>query len=187
MTNPRAASSHFSFPLGRVLLGLALLFLLTGCAAQTSPASVETGPAPAATPDAGASSESQESLIPFDPAVRRGELDNGLEFYIRRNVKPESRAELRLVVNAGSILEDEDQRGLAHFVEHMAFNGTKNFEKQELVEIGRFYSLPETCNTGFRCDLHPRWGHSGRLVCIDSIHEAGERQMYVIDVSEVVG
>ena len=60
-------------------------------------------------------------------------------------------------------------------------------EQQELFEIGRFYSLPETCDTGYRCDLHPRWGHSGNLVCIDSIHEQGERQMYLIDVSDVVG
>ena len=72
--------------------------------------------------------------IPFDSAVRRGRLENGLEYYIRSNGKPEKRAELRLVVNAGSVLEDDDQRGLAHFVEHMAFNGTKNFEKQELVD-----------------------------------------------------
>ena len=51
------------------------------------------------------------------------------------NGKPEDRAELRLVVNAGSVLEDDDQRGLAHFVEHMAFNGTKNFPKQDIVNF----------------------------------------------------
>jgi zinc protease len=71
--------------------------------------------------------------IPLDPAVRYGILDNGLEYYIRVNNKPEKRAELRLVVDAGSVLESDPQRGLAHFVEHMAFNGTKNFKKQELV------------------------------------------------------
>jgi zinc protease len=75
-----------------------------------------------------------ESPLPVDPLVRVGELDNGLRYYIRANERPEARAELRLVVNAGSILEEEDQRGLAHFVEHMAFNGTKHFERQELVE-----------------------------------------------------
>lgn len=58
--------------------------------------------------------------------------------------------------------------------------------ERQLIEIGSFYSIPETCNTGFRCDLHPRWGHSGRLVCIDSTHEDGERQMYVLDVTPVV-
>ncbi len=72
--------------------------------------------------------------LPTDATVRVGTLDNGMRFYIRANPRPEQRAELRLAVNAGSILEDEDQLGLAHFTEHMAFNGTANFEKQELVD-----------------------------------------------------
>ena len=71
--------------------------------------------------------------IPRDPKTIVGTLENGMRYYIRRNTRPENRAELRLVVNAGSVLEDEDQRGLAHFVEHMAFNGTRSFAKQELV------------------------------------------------------
>ncbi len=74
-----------------------------------------------------------DAPIPPDPAVVTGTLDNGLTFFIHQNDQPENRAELRLVVNAGAILEDEDQLGLAHFVEHMAFNGTENFEKQALV------------------------------------------------------
>jgi zinc protease len=69
-----------------------------------------------------------------DPAVRTGTLDSGITYFVRANQKPEQRAELYLVLNAGSVLEDEDQLGLAHFVEHMAFNGTANFEKQELVD-----------------------------------------------------
>lgn len=69
-----------------------------------------------------------------DTAVRKGQLDNGLTYFIRRNAEPRARAELRLVVNAGSILEDEDQLGLAHFVEHMAFNGTRRFQRQEIVD-----------------------------------------------------
>ena len=72
--------------------------------------------------------------IPPDPEVTTGTLANGLTWFIHENDEPENRAELRLVVNAGSILEDEDQLGLAHFVEHMAFNGTENFEKQALVD-----------------------------------------------------
>lgn len=76
----------------------------------------------------------QSARLPSDSAVTIGTLPNGLRYFIRENRKPEARAELRLVVNAGSVLEDEDQRGLAHFVEHMAFNGTKNFEKQEIVD-----------------------------------------------------
>ena len=72
--------------------------------------------------------------LPTDAAVRIGMLPNGIRYYIRRNAKPEQRAELRLVVNAGSILEDDDQRGLAHFIEHMAFNGTKSFAKNDIVK-----------------------------------------------------
>ena len=72
--------------------------------------------------------------IPPDPSVITGVLDNGLRYFVQENDQPENRAELRLVIDAGSILEDEDQLGLAHFVEHMAFNGTRNFEKQALVD-----------------------------------------------------
>lgn len=74
-----------------------------------------------------------ENHIPVDQKVKIGKLDNGLTYYIRENKKPENRAELRLVIKAGSILEDDDQLGLAHFMEHMAFNGTKNFAKNDLV------------------------------------------------------
>lgn len=73
--------------------------------------------------------------MPVDPQVTMGTFKNGLRYYIRPNKKPEKRAELRLVVKAGSILEDDDQRGLAHFLEHMAFNGTKNFPKHDLIEF----------------------------------------------------
>jgi zinc protease len=71
--------------------------------------------------------------LPVDSAVKMGTLSNGVRYYVRRNVRPEKRAELRLVINAGSVLEDADQRGLAHMVEHMAFNGTRHFEKQQIV------------------------------------------------------
>lgn len=77
----------------------------------------------------------EDPLLALDPAIQHGRLENGLTFYIRQNQKPENRAALRLVVNAGSVLEADDQRGLAHFLEHMAFNGTKSFEKQELVDF----------------------------------------------------
>lgn len=72
--------------------------------------------------------------IPFDPNVKTGKLDNGLTYYIKKNAKPEKKVDLRLVVNAGSILEDDDQQGLAHFMEHMCFNGTKRFPKNQLVD-----------------------------------------------------
>jgi zinc protease len=73
--------------------------------------------------------------IPVDPLITVGTLPNGLRYYVRENRLPQARAELRLVVKAGSVLEDEDQRGLAHFVEHMAFNGTRNFPKQEIANF----------------------------------------------------
>lgn len=72
--------------------------------------------------------------IPLDPNVRTGTLENGLKYYIRHNEKPDNRVELRMAVNTGSTMEDDDQRGLAHFVEHMAFNGSKNFAKNELID-----------------------------------------------------
>lgn len=77
--------------------------------------------------------KSLDEKLPLDPKVKVGKLDNGMKYYIRVNKKPEKRAELRLVVNAGAILEDDDQDGLAHFLEHMLFNGTKKFPKDELV------------------------------------------------------
>jgi zinc protease len=72
--------------------------------------------------------------LPADPALARGVLPNGMHYYVRVNKAPTRRAELRLVVNAGSVLEDEDQRGLAHFLEHMAFNGTTHFPKHALLD-----------------------------------------------------
>jgi zinc protease len=70
-----------------------------------------------------------DALIPFDSSVRTGKLSNGLTYYIKQNGKPENKVDLRLVINAGSILENDDQQGLAHFMEHMCFNGTKRFPK----------------------------------------------------------
>jgi zinc protease len=71
--------------------------------------------------------------LPVAPQVKVGKLANGLTYYIQNNREPEHKLELRLVVKAGSILEDEDQRGLAHFTEHMAFNGSTHFKRNELV------------------------------------------------------
>ena len=73
--------------------------------------------------------------IPVDPAVRTGTLSNGMKYYIKKNTKPEKKVEFRLAINVGSILEDDNQRGLAHFMEHMNFNGTKNFPDNKLVDF----------------------------------------------------
>ncbi len=77
----------------------------------------------------------QTTPLPHDPDVRVGQLDNGLRYWIRENTEPKDRIELRLIVRAGSILEDDDQRGLAHFLEHMAFNGTTSYAKNDLIKI----------------------------------------------------
>lgn len=91
--------------------------------------------------------------IPIDSKVKVGKLSNGLTYYIRQNKKPENRVELRLVVKAGSILEDDNQQGLAHMAEHMAFNGTKNFKKNDIISylqsIGVEFGNDLNAYTGF--------------------------------------
>ncbi|KQT23983.1 peptidase M16 [Chryseobacterium sp. Leaf405] len=73
--------------------------------------------------------------IPVDTSVRIGTLPNGMKYYVKKNNLPEKKVDFRLAINAGSILEDENQRGLAHFMEHMNFNGTKNFPDNKLVDF----------------------------------------------------
>ncbi|MGJ8691303.1 MAG: M16 family metallopeptidase [Thalassotalea sp.] len=91
--------------------------------------------------------------VPVDPNVIKGELANGIKYLIRKNSKPEKRAEIRLVINAGSVLEDESQLGFAHFAEHMAFNGTEDFKKQEIIEyvqsIGMKFGAHLNAHTSF--------------------------------------
>ena len=104
-------------------------------------------------PSSAASSAPLTAQIPLDPAIKTGTLPNGLTYFIRPTKKPEKRGELRLVVNVGSILEDDDQLGLAHFVEHMAFNGTKHFPKLEiptfLESLGMRFGPSVNASTGF--------------------------------------
>ena len=94
-----------------------------------------------------------DQKLPIDSNVKIGKLPNGLTYYIRKNKKPENKVELRLVENAGSILEDDDQQGLAHLNEHMAFNGSKHFAKNELVSflqsIGVEFGADLNAYTGF--------------------------------------
>lgn len=97
--------------------------------------------APSSIPDA-------QTAIPYSPQLTKGRLANGLTYYIQKNTKPEQKAELRLVIKAGSILEDEDQLGLAHFTEHMAFNGSKHFHKNALI------SYLESIGVKFGADLN---------------------------------
>ncbi len=99
-----------------------------------------------------------EARLAFDPRVIRGTLSNGLTYYIRTNSEPRDRAQISLVVRAGSVLEEEDQRGLAHLVEHMAFNGTERFAKQEIVEylesVGGTFGPDINAQTGFDSTLY---------------------------------
>ena len=91
--------------------------------------------------------------IPVDEQLVTGTLNNGLTYYIRHNLRPEHKAELRLVIRAGSLNEQDDQRGLAHLLEHMAFNGTTRFPKQTLVDqlqrMGVQFGADLNAYTGF--------------------------------------
>ena len=91
--------------------------------------------------------------LPRDPAIRTGTLPNGVAFLIRRNGQPEKRAALRLVIKAGSIDEADDQRGIAHLIEHMAFNGSAHFKSGELVayleSIGSRFGADVNAYTSF--------------------------------------
>ena len=82
-----------------------------------------------------AQNQDMNQAIPADPNIRIGKLDNGLTYYIKQNKKPEKRVELRLAINAGSVCETDGQQGLAHFCEHMCFNGTKNFPSNKMVNM----------------------------------------------------
>ncbi len=147
---------------------LILALVLASCSgmgkqppATSSPDSEPTAAVPEMAQETASSLRDRASALPFeldeslplDPAIRFGRFDNGLTYYIRAHDEPRERAELRLAVAAGSALEDEDQRGLAHFLEHMAFNGTEHFERQELVDyletIGMRFGADVNAYTSF--------------------------------------
>lgn len=122
-----------------VFYAFCLLLVAVGCTPKTTGGAIpqeipphEILPPPPPTP---LPTENQEAItgIPMDPGVRIGKLSNGMTYYIKANKLPENRAELRMALKAGAMQEDDDQLGLAHFIEHMAFNGSRNFTKNELV------------------------------------------------------
>src|SRR5665647_1780735 len=80
-------------------------------------------------------SAQQIQPLPIDPKVRYGKLDNGLTYYIRANKEPKQRAEFYIAQNVGAILENDNQNGLAHFLEHMAFNGTEHFSDKGIINF----------------------------------------------------
>ena len=108
-----------------------LFSLLLALALAAAPNLVAQTPAPAQAPAAPLSAPS--GALPVDPAVTIGTLPNGVKYYVRQNGKPENRVLVWLAVKTGSVFEDDDQRGLAHLLEHMAFNGTEHFKPGELV------------------------------------------------------
>ncbi|HYG62586.1 MAG TPA: pitrilysin family protein, partial [Thermoanaerobaculia bacterium] len=145
-------------------LALLLSLVLSACAAgpyaatpaampSVAPAASAPVQTAAAAPAPAIAPERLAQDLPFDKNLIKGKLDNGLTYYVKRNPRPEKRAEVWLAVDAGSVLEDEDQRGLAHFIEHMAFNGTKRFEKMELVNylesIGMQFGADVNASTSF--------------------------------------
>src|SRR4051812_5354343 len=113
----------------------------------------QTPSRPAAQPPAAPAVDLRER-IPFDATVRTGTLPNGLRFFVRRNARPANRIALRLAVKAGSLFEADDQQGLAHLIEHMAFNGSEHFKPGELVSYfestGSRLGPPREPYTSFR-------------------------------------
>jgi len=90
--------------------------------------------------------------IPLDPKIKVGKLDNGMTYYIMENKRPENRVEARIKFLVGSVQEEDHQKGLAHFIEHMCFNGTKNFPKDSLLQF------LESTGVKFGADLNAQTG-----------------------------
>ena len=125
---------------GKAVLAGVMLLVLAACGDDPAP----SGPAPAQdTARAGIETEFAHltSGIPADPGMRFGQLENGMRYVIMPNATPTGTAALRLVFNVGSLAEAEHQRGLAHFIEHMAFNGTTNVPEGEMIPLLERYGL----------------------------------------------
>jgi zinc protease len=135
-TQPRLLRSGLVLSLAAVLTAV---FLLPPAPAQdrghVPEVHISTAAQDAQAVQAAPATYALDQKLPVDPRITVGRLPNGLRYWIRVNKEPRNRAELRLVVNAGSVLEDEDQRGLAHVVEHLAFNGSAHFPQQRLVDF----------------------------------------------------
>ncbi|MDQ3366692.1 MAG: insulinase family protein [Myxococcota bacterium] len=132
------------------LFTLVLLALVACGGPKSRPDTATSGGNPAGT-DTTASrvpATGDAAVLPLWANVKKGTLPNGLTYYIMKHKQPEKRALLWLAVDAGSVQEDDDQRGLAHFVEHMAFNGTKRFPKAEII------NYLEKIGMGFGADLN---------------------------------
>ena len=113
----------------------------------------ETALNPSSATTQGVSAAEMAQVIPTDPALRRGKLKNGLEYYILRHTQPAGVVELRLAIRAGSINENENERGVAHFLEHMVFNGTTRYPGNQMVDalekMGVQFGADLNAYTGF--------------------------------------
>ncbi len=115
-----------------------------------------------------AAQASPDKNVPADPAYRIGKLENGLTYYIRHNTEPAGRASYYIIQNVGAILEQDDQNGLAHFLEHMAFNGTTHFPGKTLlstlekhgVAFGR--NINAYTHQAFFALVH--YGYTGKII-----------------------
>ena len=143
---------------------------LTLLVSATVAAGIFVGAQPPAIP-AAVQTATLGQTVPIDPLITVSTLPNGLRYYIRANRQPRARAELRLVVNAGSVLEDDDQRGLAHFVEHMSFNGTLHFPRQDLgsfmQSLGMRFGAHVNAHTGFDETVYALQIPTGNAAVID--------------------
>ncbi|NNL98214.1 MAG: insulinase family protein, partial [Acidimicrobiia bacterium] len=130
------------------LTALVVALVATACSSESGDSSSTIAPVSTTTSSAASATTTttvpgvampvfadDDEMVAVDPDVTIGMLENGLTYYIRRNTRPGTRAQLRLAVAAGSALEDDDQRGVAHYLEHMMFNGTESFPANELVRV----------------------------------------------------
>jgi len=137
--------------------------------------------------------------LPLDPRTTVGKLPNGITYYVRENHEPKNRAELRLVVNTGSLMENDDQLGLAHVLEHMAFNGTEHFPKQDIVHfvesIGMKFGADLNASTSFDETIYmlqmptdnPEFLDTGLQIMEDWTHAITLNQTEIDQERNVVG
>ncbi len=121
-----------------------IILLMAGCVQNSPPISNLSSP--------------EENIFPIDKEILHGKLSNGLEYFIKKNPKPDNRVNINLAIKAGSLQDPEGMQGLAHYVEHMAFNGTKNFPKNKVIKdmeaLGMVFGQHTNAETGFDRTLY---------------------------------
>ena len=121
-----------------------------------------------------------QDALPADPKTLVGKLPNGITYYLRHNAEPKERASFYIIRNAGALLEEDDQDGLAHFLEHMAFNGTKNFPGKGIIttlekkgiSFGREINAYTTQNeTVYNLSNIPTMDEELLYTCLNILHD----------------